>query len=120
MLQKMQHLMLLSDLGNEGILFMQLQMIYLQGLNHYLLTLIEPEFGLFIGIGPESGFVIGIEPEFGFIIVINAVGGNALSPILITEFGIVTDTNDVQFANALLPISVTEFGIVTDTNDVQL
>ena len=37
-------------------------------------------------------------------------------PILVTEFGIVTDVKREHSAKALLPILVTEFGMVTDVN----
>ena len=39
---------------------------------------------------------------------------NTPSPISVTESGIVTDVNPVQYSNALFPIVVTELGMVID------
>ena len=44
---------------------------------------------------------------------------NALFPILVTEFGIVTEVRPVQYRKAHSPILVTEFGIVTEMRPVQ-
>ena len=49
----------------------------------------------------------------------NGHPSNALSPIDVTEFGIVIDARLVQFQNAPLPIDVTESGIVIDARLVQ-
>ena len=43
----------------------------------------------------------------------------ASAPILVTEFGIVTDVKLVQFWKALSPTLVTEFGIVTEDIPLQ-
>ena len=43
----------------------------------------------------------------------------AYSPILVTEFGIVTDVKPLQPEKAQSPILVTEFGIVTDVKPMQ-
>ena len=43
----------------------------------------------------------------------------AQSPILVTEFGMVTDVKLVQLWKALCPILVTEFGISTDVKLLQ-
>ena len=45
---------------------------------------------------------------------------NADEPIVVTEFGIVTEVRLVQLWNALVPILVTELGIVTEVRPVQL
>ena len=39
---------------------------------------------------------------------------NADEPIVVTEFGIVTEVRHVQLWNALVPILVTELGIITE------
>ena len=39
---------------------------------------------------------------------------------MLTELGIIIDSNDVQEENAPLPIVLTELGIITDFNDLQL
>ena len=44
---------------------------------------------------------------------------NALSPILVTELGIVTECKDKHTENALSPMLVTESGILTDCKDEQ-
>lgn len=45
---------------------------------------------------------------------------NALSPILVTELGIITDVSEEQPSNALLPMLATEFGITTDVKEKHL
>ena len=44
---------------------------------------------------------------------------NMPSPILVTEFGIVTDVKPLHSEKAKSPILVTEFGIVTDVKPLQ-
>ena len=44
----------------------------------------------------------------------------ALSPILVTEFGIVTDVKPLQLSKAPYSILVTEFGMVTDVKPLHL
>ena len=44
---------------------------------------------------------------------------NAASPMLVTEFGMVTEDRPVQFLKAAPQMLVTEFGIVTDVKPVQ-
>ena len=43
----------------------------------------------------------------------------ALSPILVTELGIVTEVRPLQFSKAPSPILVTELGIVTEVRLLQ-
>jgi len=56
----------------------------------------------------------------GINIEVNEQFKNALIPILVTPFGMVTEVNDVQPWNELTPILVTPFGMVTEVNNVQL
>ena len=44
----------------------------------------------------------------------------APSPILVTEFPMVTDVKPEQSEKALVPILVTEFGMVTDAKPLHL
>ena len=44
---------------------------------------------------------------------------NTVSPMLVTESGMVTDCKDMQPPNALSPMLVTESGMVTDCKDRQ-
>ena len=43
----------------------------------------------------------------------------ALSPILVTEEGMVMDSNELQYSKALFPILVTEEGMMMDSNELQ-
>ena len=44
---------------------------------------------------------------------------NALSPMLVTEFGILKDVSPEQPMNALSPMLFTEFGMLTDVSPEQ-
>ena len=69
---------------------------------------------------PAKASLSIIVTEFGMVTDTNEEQSmKTLYPIIVTEFGMVTDVNEEQSAKAVFPISVTELGIEIDVNDEQ-
>jgi hypothetical protein len=83
-----------------------------KGLGELIITAINPE--------PVKALMIISVTEFGIIIDSNEVQfWKALSPIVIIDSGICTKSNSVQFLKVLLLILVTESGINIDISLIQ-